>query len=316
VKIVFFGTPKPAVTILDKLHKEFAGAQSKSVISAVVTQEPKPAGRKKILRYSAVDDWAHKRNIPIFFDPRDLIKNNIEATLGISASFGQIIPLDVINYFPKKIINIHFSLLPKWRGASPVPATIISGEKEAGVSTFLIDEKLDHGPILTQFSEDINSEDTSESLIDKLFSRSAGVLIEVIPPYLSGKVKAKPQNHDDVTYTKIMQKEDGFIPTEILTSAVEGQSYKGVWEMNFLPDFQLENPGPIEVERFIRAMTPWPTAWTDIRISVDSEKLQRIKILNSHIGDGKLILDNVQLEGKNAVSWQQFKDGYKTATFE
>ena len=307
MKIVFFGTPRPAVIILDKLQKEFGGGQAKSVISAVVTQEPKPVGRKKILKFSSVDDWAHKRNIPIFFDPGDLIKNNIEVSLGVSASFGKIIPNDVINYIPKKIINVHFSLLPKWRGASPIPATLISGESEVGVSLFLIDEKLDHGPILAQFTQEIDASDTSESLIDKLFLRSADVLMELIPAYLSGKVKAKTQDDEAATYTKIMSKDDGFIPPNILSAAQAGEHFKGDWQISFMHNYKLVNPGPNEIDRFVRAMIPWPIAWTNIKLG---KEIKRLKILKTLIENDALVLDEVQLEGKNKVSWKQFEEGY------
>lgn len=312
MKIVFFGTPKSAVTIVDRLNKELKN-KGEPVIAAVVTQEPKPVGRKKLLKYSAVDDWAHKRKIPIFFDPEDIVRNNIMADIGISASFGKIIPKAVIDHFPKKIINIHFSLLPKWRGASPIPATLISGESEAGVTIFVIDEKLDHGQIITQFREKILPTDTTESLVGRLFERSAEVLLELLEPYLKGKITLKMQDESHASSASTMQKEDGFIPPKVLNCALNGETYNGSWEIPFMRDFRLVNPGAIETERFIRAMYPWPIAWTNIKIA---NKSLRLKIHSTAIENEKLVLNEVQLEGKNKVTWKQFLEGYNTAILE
>ena len=117
MKIVFFGTPSYAVPILDALRKEFESAKVKSVV-AVVTQAPKPTGRKQLLTYSPVDDYAYKRKIPIFHSSRELLQKGVEADLGVLAAYGEIIPSEVIKLFPKGILNIHPSLLPKFRGAS------------------------------------------------------------------------------------------------------------------------------------------------------------------------------------------------------
>src|SRR3989344_3520100 len=176
MKIIFFGTPAYVITIVDTLHKTFKARAGESPITAVVTQNPKPVGRKQILEYSPVDTWAYKKGVPKFFNPRDILKNKINADMGVLASYGTIIPSEVINHFPYGIINIHFSLLPELRGAAPIPATLILGKKEAGVTIFKIDEILDHGPILSQFREEIHPEDTTGILMVRLFERSAEVL--------------------------------------------------------------------------------------------------------------------------------------------
>lgn len=321
MKIVFFGTPEFVIPILDRLYKVFKPKSGESPIVAVVTQPPKPSGRKRLLKYSAVDTWAHKKKIPIYFDARKLIEDKVEADIGIIASYGEIIPKEVIDYFPNGILNIHFSLLPKFRGASPVQAAIVAGEKEIGVTIFKIDEKLDHGPIVSQFKEEILPTDTTSSLRARLFSRTSEVLTFLLPAYLQGKIKLREQDHKKATYTKILKKDDAFIPQEFLQACLQGKTKETTWKIDFIKDFEIK-PTPEVIERFIRAMQPWPIAWSKIRTK---NQERRIKILKAHLEPlsatsnqppaTKLVLDEVQLEGKTKVSWQQFKQGYPEAEF-
>jgi methionyl-tRNA formyltransferase len=282
MKIIFFGTPEYVVPILSKLSKVHE-------IAAVVTQPPMPVGREQFKKYSPVDDWAHKRslagsagkrNVPIFFD---FDRPFPEAELGVCAAYGKIIPKKVIDLFKFGILNIHPSLLPKYRGASPITETIKKGDKATGATIIKMDEKMDHGPIVTSFGEEVLPDDTTSSLRERLFERSGDVLIQLIPAYISGKVKPKEQNHSEATFTKVLTREDGLI--------------------------YLKEKKPEEAERFIRAMTPWPGAWTKL------ENQKRLKLLKAHLEEGKLILDEVQLEGKDPVTWKQFKEGYPKATF-
>lgn len=277
MKIVFFGTPEYVLPILKAIHKKFVTGPGKSPIAAVVTQSPKPVGRKQILSYSPIDKWAHERNISTFYQSSELAINNIEADLGILAAYGEIIRKEVINLFPKGILVIHPSLLPKYRGASPIQAAIASGEETTGVSIIKMDEKVDHGAIVSQFKENINQNDTTETLRARLFERSAEVITELIEPYMKGKITPREQNDAEATFTKLVTKQDGFI--------------------------DLKKIDPEDAERFIRAMSPWPSAWT-------LAEGKRIKLLKSHLEAGKLFLDEVQLEGKNPVKWREFETAY------
>ena len=256
MKIIFFGTPDYVIPILDKLHKYHE-------IVAVVTQSPKPVGRDKIITYSAVDSWAFKKHIPRNFDYVDLP----EADMGVCASFGMIIPKVVINNSKFGILNIHPSLLPEFRGASPIQATIIAGSDPA-ISIIKMDEKMDHGPILTQFKEDILENDTNETLRKRLFEKSAEVLIEMIPAYIEGKIKLKPQDESKATYTKIIIKQDGFV--------------------------DLIKDDSIIIERKHRAYIPWPGIWT----LVNGKRLKILEFKNEPV--------TVQLEGKKPISYKQF----------
>jgi len=284
MKIIFFGTPDYVLPILDKLDKHYE-------IVAIVTQEPKPVGRDQKLEYSAVDTWAHKREIHKQFD----FKYLPEADLGVCASFGKIIPREVTEMFKYGIINIHPSLLPQYRGATPIPSAMIDGFNPTGVSIIKMDEKMDHGPILTQFKEEILETDTAESLRKRLFEKSAQVLIEMIPAYVKGKIKLKKQDDSKATYTKMLTKESGYLDFELIKNASE---------LNNNPDFDAG-----KINRFVKAMKPWPVAWTKIIIN---GKESRLKLISSHINNesGYLELDEVQLEGKNPVSWKQFKQAY------
>jgi len=321
MRFVFFGTPDYVVPVLELLHKTFKSKTGEFPIAAVVTQPPKPTGRKKELTYSPVDEWAYKKGVSKFFKFYDLLKNNITADVGILASYGEIIPTEVINLFQYGILNIHPSILPLWRGASPVQATIIS-ETQAGSSIIKLDEKLDHGPIIAQFKDELLPDDTSETLRKRLFKRSAEVLVTLIPAYLSGKITPRKQDHSKATFTREIKKSDGFIPPEYLNTTLQGASFKGNWKIDFMRDFII-HPSPSILHNFIRAMQPWPGTWTNIRIR--NQDL-RLKILKSHLEPQikqetstthrtqstkhNLVLDEVQLEGKNPVPWKQFKEGY------
>ena len=281
MKVVFFGTPDYVVPIAEALFKEFRTTKEKGVV-AVVTQAPKPAGREKKIEYSAVDTWAYKHKIPIFHNFEKLP----EAELGVVAAYGKIIPKSVIEHFLKGILNVHPSLLPQYRGASPIQAAIAAGEAETGVTVIKMDELMDHGPIISSFKEEIGSEDTNETLRTRLFERSAEFLISLIPSYISCKIKPKDQNHKEATFTKLITKDNGFIKEPFAD--------------------------PVKTEGLFRAFDPWPGIWTYVNINKEQK---RLKILKLHLeklmpNHYSLVPDIVQLEGKKPVTWEEFKKGY------
>ncbi len=310
MKIIFFGTPEFVLPVVNALHKKYNWANNKNFF-AVVTQPPKEAGRDKKLTYSAVDKWAYKHKIQIFHD----VDNLPQFDLGIVAAYGKIIPENVINNSKYGILNIHPSLLPEFRGASPIQGAIAAGKSKTGVSVIKMDKLMDHGPIVSQFTEEIRSDDTNESLRNRLFERTAEFLIELIPNYVEGKIKFKPQNHKKATYTKLIKKSDGFIPSEYLLRALNGKEVKSEWLVNFLPLYKIENTTCF-IERLIRSMNPWPNAWTKLFLRPQDKQAKRIKLLKAHLEDEKLVLDEVQLEGKTAVSWKQLKEGYSELKFQ
>ena len=200
--------------------------------------------------------------------------------VGVLASYGQILKKEILEKPKHGILNIHPSLLPKYRGPTPVPTAILNGEQETGVTIFKMDEKVDHGPILSQFKEEIRPNDTAESLLKRLFLAGTKVLTTILPSYLEGKIELREQDDSQATSTKKFTREDGKI------------------------NWQEESA---KIERRIRAFYPWPGTWTEIKIK---GKNKRLKILKAHLEKNKLVLDQVQLEGKKPVTYKQFKEGY------
>src|SRR5258708_4944266 len=285
-KIIFFGTPDYIIPILEALHKNFE-------LVAVVTQPPKLVGRKQLRTFTPVDDWAHKRKIPAITDFAD---NLPEADLGVVASYGRIIPDSVLNHFKSGLLNIHPSLLPKYRCASPIQTQIIDGLTNTGVTVIKMDSKMDHGPIISSFQDVITQEDTNETLRKRLFERSSDFIINLIPNYLNKKISLKEQEEKNATFTKIIDKNDGFIEPSDLEASFTN-SVKAIY-----------------IDRFVRAMAPWPEVWTKV-ILKPGEMVKRLKILKVHVENDKLILDKVQLEGKKPVSFEEFKRGYPQMNF-
>lgn len=195
-----------------------------------------------------------------------------QLSIGVVAYYGAIIPQEIIDLFPKGILNIHPSLLPKYRGPSPVASAILNGDETTGVTIFRIDEEMDHGPILAQEQLPVYSNDTRDTLLTRLFSAGAELLTGILPDYLSGQLTPTPQNHAQATYTKMITKEDGRID----------------W-----------NASDVEIERQIRALTPWPGTWAKING-------KRVLVNRAHLNtDGELIIDEFQVAGKTTVkgSW-------------
>ena len=212
-----------------------------------------------------------------------LKKADFRPDLGVVASFGALIPQGVINWPKKGLLNLHPSLLPKYRGPTPVPTAILNGEKETGLTIIKVDEQIDHGPIVAQFKETIKEEDTSESLLNRLFAIGSDVLVTILPSFLEDRIEIKKQDHIKATFTQKLTRDDGKID----------------WSKPI--DYQ---------ERFVRAMFPWPGAWGEVKAN---NQVKRLKILKAHLKNKKLILDLVQLEGKKPVTWKQFLEGYPQA---
>jgi len=297
-RLVFFGTPEYVLPIFKALHKEY-GWRGKRAI-AVVTRPPKKADKTGFITHSPVDNWAYKRDLPVIYRPGDAP----EADLGILAAYGKIIPKETIEKFKYGILNIHPSLLPKYRGASPVQGAIANGDKFTGVTVIKIDEELDHGPIVSSFKEKILPDETAEELKARLFERSTEFVTALIPNYLAGKVNIKPQDHKFATFTKILKREDGFIEAATLSHAMKGVGSEKIYNL-------------------YRAMHPWPGIWTKVQTQIPNNKRQipkRLKILKAHLSPDTdhrtLVTDCVQLEGKSPVSWEEFKKGYPGATLD
>lgn len=296
MKIVFFGTSEIGVPILEQL------VQTHEVI-AVVTTIDKPVGRKQILTPSPIAQLAEQFKITIHKPKK--IKNNPEfieqaknwgADIFIVVSYGKILPLELLNIPPLKTINVHFSLLPKYRGPAPVQFTLLNGETKTGSTIFILDELVDNGPILSQAELPISPTDTNISLQAKLSKLSTELLLTTLAKYQAGELKPKNQNHEQATFTKIIQKTDGKIDWNKNAQAIFNQ-----W----------------------RAYQPWPrifTTWqnqtlqiVECRPSDTHITAQAGTIVNNLITCGNnstLELISVQLEGKNITPVQDFINGH------
>jgi len=311
-QIAFFGSSKYAARVLDALIK--AGYN----VKLVLTQPDAPVGRDQVITPTAVAKYLEDRGLslppsvshppsialikPESLNHPDVIKTISDAKpiLGVMLDYGLLIPKNIIDLFPRGIINLHPSLLPRHRGAIPAVSTILEGDAKTGVTVIKINEKYDQGEIIAQEEEPVLQDDTPPFLYDRLFRKGVTLLMQVLPEYLAGSITPKPQPKSDAPYEKRLTKGSGRI------------------------DWSQSDP---DLERFIRAMTPWPGAWTTLpelrshsrllfsEISPPSSVLRpptkTVKILKSHLDPkGRLQIDELQLEGKKPVTWQQFAAGY------
>jgi len=244
-KIVFMGTPDFAVPTLQALINNHD-------VTGVVTQPDRPAGRKQQVKQSPIKELALDAGIPVF-QPKKLRQPEAiaelkqwQADVYVVAAFGQILPQSVLDIPPHGSINIHASLLPRWRGAAPIHAAIRAGDSQTGITIMLMDAGLDTGPMLTQYSVRIEPDETGQSLHDKLAKIGGDLLIDTLPRYLSGEVTPTPQDDSEMTYAPQIKKEEGQID----------------WSQSAL-----------QIERLVRAFTPWPgtyTLWNGAQIKIHS----------------------------------------------
>ncbi len=200
IKYVFFGTPRFAAIILERLIDDGI------VPEAVVCNPDEPTGRKKVLTALPVKLLTLKNNIKVY-QPKKLSEIKVElrsinADVFIVAAYNKIISEEVINIPRLKTIGVHPSLLPKYRGPSPIQTAILNGDKRTGVDLFLIDKEIDHGQVLASTECDINEKDNYKSLEKKLAELGAKLLIENLPKYIAEKIKGVEQDHSHATFTK------------------------------------------------------------------------------------------------------------------
>lgn len=254
----------------------------------LVCNPDRPVGRKKIISPPPTKLLAKKFGITVW-QPEDLKSWNWESEVGkikpdfaIVAAYSKILPREIIELFPLGMIGVHPSLLPKYRGPSPIQSFILSGETETGTTLFLIDEKMDNGPIIAQKKLRLRNNEIErinyEELNQKLAELSGDLLVEILPHFSQGKIKPKPQDASQATSTKKFKIEDAYVDLADLTKA--------------------ENIGgnlAMEIWRKIRALNPEPGVWTLQEIQ---GKQKRIKLLEAEIIEGKLKLRKIQQEGK------------------
>jgi len=234
-KIVFMGTPLFSVPILKSLY------QNGYPISVVYTQPPQKSKRGQRINKSPIQGLSETLNIN-YRTPSSL-KNNkeeyeylkkLDADIVIVVAYGQIIPKEILSLTKKGFINIHASLLPKWRGAAPIQRSIMNLDKETGISIMKIGEKLDAGPVCNMYKLDISSHDNSENMSNKLSLLAAEKILDDIDNILEGKAKFKEQKHKEATYASKIEKSEGKIDwgnsAEIIIGKINGlYSSPGAW---------------------------------------------------------------------------------------
>ncbi len=292
------GTPEFAVPTLKRLIETYQ-------VVGVVTRPDKPKGRSRAPVPSPVKEVALAHDLPIF-QPRTLRREENQAVIRdwapdviVVAAFGLILPPAVLSIPPHGCVNVHASLLPRWRGAAPVPAAIIAGDTVTGVTIMLMDEGVDTGPILAQREEAIRPEDTTASLSARLAVLGADLLIETLPRWVAGEISPQPQDDEQATYAPMLRKEDGYVdwaePADVLA-------------------------------RKVRAYIPWPTLMTRWRgkwlkiLRARAHPEARVEGSPGTVvawgqsagvitGQGVLELLEVQLEGKRPLEIEVFLRG-------
>jgi methionyl-tRNA formyltransferase len=299
-KTIFMGTPDFALPGL----KELINSPDFSVI-AIFTQPDKARGRKKEPSPSPVKLLAQKHNIKIY-QPKK-IKEEIETIQKLQADFiiviayGQILPIEILDSAKIACINVHASLLPKYRGASCLSAPILNGDKSTGLTIMKMDPGMDTGNILRQEKIELKGEETSQDLHDKLANLGAQILTKTLKDYARGKIQEKKQNEDQATYVKLTKKEDGKI------------------------DWTEKNT---TIERKIRAYHPWPGTYCQlpnennlkiIEAKIATEKIElkpgEVKIIGKKIiigtGQGNIDVLKLQTSGQKIMTAESFICGHK-----
>jgi len=270
LKILFVGSGEFASIILE-------GLIHLGLNLNILTEKAKPAGRDKIIKLTPVAETA-KRFSKNYLEIEDIKQTDIpDFDLLICADFGQKIPNSILSQAKIASINIHPSLLPKYRGPSPIQTAILRGDKKTGISIIKMANQIDEGQIYAQAETDISPNDDYSTLRDRLATLGLKLLVKTFPPLINNKLKLAPQDSKKASVTKIFKKEDGLINWKKSSKSIERQ---------------------------IRAFRTWPKSYTFI----DNK---RLIIHQVHLENDQIVLDCVQLEGKKPTGWQEFLRGYR-----
>ena len=290
------GSPEFALPSLRALASHYP-------LTGVVTQPDRPAGRGRKLTPPPVKVLADEYDIPVI-QPRRLRKQEAMAQLQkwqpdviVVAAFGQILKPEVLELPPHGCVNVHASLLPRWRGAAPIRAAILHGDEQSGVTIMRMDPGVDTGPILSQRAIPIRPDDTAETLSERLAVLGAELLMETLPGYLDGKITPSPQDDSHATYAPMLKKEDG--------------------ELDF-------SQTAVQLARRVRAFNPWPgtfTRWNGNLLKIQraharqeisaapGERLVHRDLPAFGTTEGILVLEEVQPAGKKPMPGDVFLRG-------
>lgn len=309
LRVVFMGTPDIAATVLKSIIEKGHD------VVAVVTQPDKPKGRGREIQFPPVKELALSHNISVFQPQK--IKNNpeIEETLReinpdiiVVAAYGQILPKSILDMTKYGCVNVHASLLPKYRGAAPIQWAIIDGERVTGVTTMMMDTGLDTGDMLDKTEVEITALDTAETLYDKLAEAGGRIILTTMEKLEKGTAVRTKQKDEESTYAKMLTKDLGKID---FTKPAE------------------------EIERLVRGLNPWPSAYTTLNkktikiwkasvmsekdvsdINVEELKYGQVAVLTKEFfgvktGKDILCIKELQLEGKKRMDAKAFLSGVR-----
>ena len=300
MKIIFMGTPDFAVGTLRSL------AEAGHEITLVVSQPDKPKGRGHAMVPTPVKGVAEELGIPVFQpvkirEAKDVLEKT-EADVCVVAAFGQIIPASILHMKKYGCINVHASLLPKYRGAAPIQWAVIDGEKESGVTIMQMDEGLDTGDMLAKAIVPLDEKETGGSLFDKLSEAGGRLCVETLAKLEKGEITPEKQGESPTAYASMLDKKMGNID----------------W-----------NKSAVVIERLVRGLNPWPSAYTHLdgktlkiwacdvlpQSASKGESGEILEVTKDAIhvqtGDGILVLREIQLAGKARMDAGAFLRGYK-----
>lgn len=300
MKVVFMGTPDFAVGTLEAIIE--AGHE----VVLVVTQPDKPKGRSGALQFPPVKECALEHGIEVFQPEKIRLEGNVEylknyeADIFVVAAFGQILPKEILDMPKYGCINVHASLLPKYRGAAPIQWAVINGDPVTGVTIQQMDIGVDTGDIIVAKELAIGAEETGGGLFDKLAVVGAEACLEAMEQISNGTATRTPQNHEEATHVSMISKEFGNID----------------W-----------NKSAVEIERLVRGLNPWPSAYT--KLGGKTFKIWKAEVVDENTdakpgtivaveknslkvqtGESMLSLLEVQLEGKKRMDAGSFLRGY------
>lgn len=304
IRIVFFGTPEIAVPFLKSLH-----ADKTFEVVAAVCQPDKPAGRGKKLESPPVKIEASELGIPVYQFPTLKDETVVDVLRVLNAdtfvvfAYGKIIPQSILDIPAKGCVNVHPSLLPKYRGPSPIQAPILNGDAQTGITIIKMDAGMDTGSILAQDHIELDARETSITLANKISFQGPALLVDTLERYLSGNLVPVPQDDSRATITKLIEKDDGRID----------------W-----------TKPAIEIDRIVRAYAGWPSAWTvwqrhDLPLRLKIHVCEVLgeaatlspgtvqihgSTLHVHTGHGLLKINRIQPEGKTPMDTGAFLNGF------
>ena len=321
ISLAYFGTPDFAAQVLQEI---ITGTELPIKLICVVTQPDRPVGRKQVITSSPVKLMAKNASIPVFVslsDPR-LVETLHKTDLVLLYAYGALIPHSLLTLPVYGFWNIHPSLLPQYRGTSPVAYSLLMGDLHTGVSLMQMDEQWDHGALIDQVSTDILPHETHDLLIKRLSDQGYELFKKNVQLLIDGKLQKHEQNHQNATYTRLLTKKDGFIPFFVFGKIIRGEKLTQDDCPPLITEYQTKygaDPGydySLSVYYLYRALHPWPGLWTllPLRQAQGSEGQasteKRLKITRMDMAYSKPVITHVQLEGKKEVDVKTFLQAY------